>query len=245
MFRLDDKKVLVTGATGGIGEAICRALLAQGAFVAMSGTNEEKLKKLQETLGTEQTAIFPCDLSDTNAVNVLFDSVEKEVGSVDILVNNAGITRDGLAMRMSDDDWDDVIAVNLSSAFRLSRAAVKAMIKRRYGRIVNISSVVGVMGNPGQANYVAAKAGLIGLTKSLALEVASRNITVNAIAPGFIRTPMTDVLNDQQKEAILMGIPSKKMGEPEDIAASVVFLASEDACYVTGHTLHVNGGLYM
>lgn len=245
MFRLDDKKVLVTGATGGIGEAICRALLAQGAFVAMSGTNEEKLKKLQETLGAEQTAIFPCDLSDTNAVNVLFDSVEKEVGSVDILVNNAGITRDGLAMRMSDDDWDDVIAVNLSSAFRLSRAAVKAMIKRRYGRIVNISSVVGVMGNPGQANYVAAKAGLIGLTKSLALEVASRNITVNAIAPGFIRTPMTDVLNDQQKEAILMGIPSKKMGEPEDIAASVVFLASEDACYVTGHTLHVNGGLYM
>jgi 3-oxoacyl-[acyl-carrier protein] reductase len=245
MFRLEDKKVLITGATGGIGEAMCKGLLSQGAFVIMSGTNRSKLESLQSILGSKETAILPCNLSDKDAVNALFETAEKEFGEIDVLVNNAGITRDGLAMRMSDEDWDDVINVNLSAAFRLSRSAVKSMIKRRYGRIINIASVVGVMGNPGQANYVAAKAGLIGLTKSLALEVASRNITVNAIAPGFIRSPMTDVLSDQQKDAIMMGIPSKKMGEPEDIGAAAVFLASQEASYITGHTLHVNGGLYM
>jgi 3-oxoacyl-[acyl-carrier protein] reductase len=245
MFRLDGKKALVTGATGGIGKAICHFLINQGAFVVMSGTNQSKLEALQKELPQGQTAVLPCDLSDVNAVNALFDTAEREHEHIDILVNNAGITKDGLAMRMKDEDWEQVLAVNLGAAFRLCRAAVKSMMKRRIGRIINISSVVGAMGNPGQVNYVSAKAGLIGLTKSLAAEVASRNVTVNAVAPGFIQTAMTDMLNEQQKERILSDIPIAKMGQPEDIAAAVAFLASDEASYITGHTLHVNGGMYM
>lgn len=245
MFRLDGKKALVTGATGGIGKAICHFLINQGAFVVMSGTSQAKLEALQAELPHGQSAILPCDLGDVDAVNALFDMAEHQHEQIDILVNNAGITKDGLAMRMKDDDWEQVLSVNLGAAFRLCRAAVKSMMKRRYGRIINISSVVGAMGNPGQVNYVAAKAGLIGLTKSLAAEVATRSVTVNAVAPGFIQTAMTDVLNDQQKDRILMGIPMAKMGQPEDIAAAVAFLASEESSYITGHTLHVNGGMYM
>lgn len=245
MFRLEGKKALITGATGGIGKAICHFLVQQGAFVVMSGTNESKLEALQSELPQKQSAVLPCDLSDADAVNALFDKAEHEHEQIDILINNAGITKDGLAMRMKDDDWEQVLAVNLSAAFRLCRAAVKSMMKRRAGRIINISSVVGAMGNPGQVNYVAAKAGLIGLTKSLAAEVASRNVTVNAVAPGFIQTAMTDVLNEQQKDRILSGIPMAKMGQPEDIAAAVAFLSSDEASYITGHTLHVNGGMYM
>lgn len=245
MFRLDGKKALVTGATGGIGKAICHFLIKQGALVVMSGTSQAKLEALQTELPHGQSAVLSCDLGDVDAVNALFDTAEHNHEQIDILVNNAGITKDGLAMRMKDDDWEQVLSVNLSAAFRLCRAAVKAMMKRRYGRIVNISSVVGAMGNPGQVNYVTAKAGLIGLTKSLAAEVAVRSVTVNAVAPGFIQTAMTDVLNDQQKERILSGIPMAKMGQPEDIASAVAFLASEEASYITGHTLHVNGGMYM
>lgn len=246
MFRLDGKKALVTGATGGIGKAICHFLINQGAFVVVSGTSQAKLETLQAELPHGQSAILPCDLGDVDAVNALFDIAEQHHHEqIDILINNAGITKDGLAMRMKDDDWDQVLSVNLSAAFRLCRAAVKAMMKRRYGRIINISSVVGAMGNPGQVNYVAAKAGLIGLTKSLAAEVATRSVTVNAVAPGFVQTAMTDVLNDQQKQRILSGIPMAKMGQPEDIAAAVAFLASEESSYITGHTLHVNGGMYM
>lgn len=245
MFRLDGKKALVTGATGGIGKSICHFLVQQGAFVVMSGTNQSKLEALQAELPQGQTAVLSCDLGNADSVNALFDKAEHEHEQIDILVNNAGITKDGLAMRMKDDDWEQVLAVNLSAAFRLCRPAVKAMMKRRSGRIINISSVVGAMGNPGQVNYVAAKAGLIGLTKSLASEVATRNVTVNAVAPGFIQTAMTDVLNAQQKERILSGIPAAKMGQPEDIAAAVAFLASDEANYITGHTLHVNGGMYM
>lgn len=246
MFRLDGKKALVTGATGGIGKAICHFLINQGAFVVVSGTSQAKLETLQAELPHGQSAILPCDLGDVDAVNALFDIAEQHHHEqIDILINNAGITKDGLAMRMKDDDWEQVLSVNLSAAFRLCRAAVKAMMKRRYGRIINISSVVGTMGNPGQVNYVAAKAGLIGLTKSLAAEVATRSVTVNAVAPGFVQTAMTDVLNDQQKQRILSGIPMAKMGQPEDIAAAVAFLASEESSYITGHTLHVNGGMYM
>lgn len=244
MFRIDDQRALVTGASGGIGKAIAHALVKQGAFVVLSGTRIEKLQEVQKELGS-QTAIAPCDLSDKEAVNGLFDAVEKEFGEISILVNNAGITRDGLAMRMSDEAWDEVLSINLGAAFRLSRSAVKSMMRRKYGRIINISSVVGAMGNPGQANYVAAKAGLTGLTKSMAMEVATRNITVNAVAPGFIQTAMTDILNDLQKERILSSIPAGKMGQPEEIAAAVSYLASEEASYVTGQTLHVNGGMYM
>lgn len=245
MFRLEGKKALVTGATGGIGKSICHFLINQGAFVVMSGTSQAKLEALQSELPQGQSGILPCDLGDDDAVNALFDTAEHQYTQIDILINNAGITKDGLAMRMKDDDWENVLSVNLSAAFRLCRPAVKAMMKRRYGRIINVSSVVGAMGNPGQANYVAAKAGLIGLTKSLAAEVASRNITVNAVAPGFIQTAMTDVLNEQQKERILMGVPMGKMGQPEDVAAAIVFLASDEASYITGHTLHINGGMYM
>lgn len=245
MFRLDGKKALITGATGGIGKAICHVLVNQGAFVVMSGTSFAKLEALQAELPQAQTAILPCDLSDVNSVNALFDQAEHTHERIDLLVNNAGITKDGLAMRMRDDDWEQVLSINLSAAFRLCRPAVKSMMKRRVGRIINMSSVVGVMGNPGQVNYVAAKAGLIGLTKSLAAEVASRNVTVNAIAPGFIQTAMTDGLSEQQKERILSAVPMGKMGQPEDIAAAVAFLASDEASYITGQTLHINGGMYM
>jgi 3-oxoacyl-[acyl-carrier protein] reductase len=242
MFDLNGKTALVTGASGGLGGAIARALHARGAAVALSGTREEALDALAAEL-KERVHVLPCDLSDAAQVEALVPAAEKAMGALDILVNNAGLTKDGLIMRMKDEDWDKVIAVNLSAAFRLSRAAVKGMMRRKSGRIVSITSVVGVTGNPGQANYCASKAGLIGMTKSLAAEVASRGITVNCVAPGFIESPMTDALNEKQKEGILSSVPAGKLGEGADIAAAVVYLASEEAGYVTGQTLHVNGGM--
>ena len=244
MFDLTGKTALVTGATGGIGAAIARALHKAGATVAVSGTRAAVLEELKAELG-ERVHVVACNLSDAADVEKLVPAAEAAMGSLDILVNNAGITRDGLAMRMKDDDWNAVIDVNLTASFRLCRAAMRGMMKRRWGRIVNITSVVGVTGNPGQANYVASKAGIIGLTKSLAQELASRNVTVNAVAPGFIATPMTDVLNDKQKEAILTRVPAGKLGSPADIAAAVLYLASDEAGYVTGQTLHINGGMAM
>ncbi|MBC2859811.1 3-oxoacyl-[acyl-carrier-protein] reductase [Stappia sp. 28M-7] len=244
MFDLTSKTALVTGATGGIGEAIARALHARGATVALSGTRAEKLEALAADLG-ERVHVLPANLSDRAAVDALVPAAESAMGQLDILVNNAGITRDNLFMRMKDEEWDDVIEVNLTAGFRLCRAAVKGMMRRRYGRIINIASVVGVTGNPGQGNYAAAKAGLIGMAKSLAREVASRNITVNTIAPGFIETPMTDALNDKQKESILTTVPAGRLGKADEIAAAALYLASEEAAYVTGETLHVNGGMAM
>jgi 3-oxoacyl-[acyl-carrier protein] reductase len=245
MFDLTGKTALVTGATGGIGAAIAKALHKAGATVAISGTRANVLEELKAELGGERVHVIPCNLSDASAVEKLVPEAEAAMGSLDILVNNAGITKDGLAMRMKDDDWNAVIDVNLTASFRLARAAMRGMMKKRWGRIVNITSVVGVTGNPGQANYVASKAGVIGLTKSLAQELAARSVTVNAVAPGFIATPMTDVLNDKQKESILGRVPAGKLGSPEDIAAAVLYLASEEAGYVTGQTLHVNGGMAM
>jgi 3-oxoacyl-[acyl-carrier protein] reductase len=244
MFDLTGMTALVTGATGGLGGAIARALHAQGAVVALSGTRATALETLAGELG-DRTHVLPCDLSDKAAVEALVPAAEAAMGKLDILVNNAGVTRDGLFMRMKDDDWDQVIAINLTSAFRLSRAALRGMMKRRHGRIVSITSVVGVTGNAGQGNYAASKAGMIGMTKSLAAEVASRNITVNCVAPGFIASPMTDALNDKQKEAIVATIPSGRLGAGVDVAAAVVYLASAEAAYVTGQTLHVNGGMAM
>ena len=242
MFDLNGKTALVTGASGGLGGAMARALHRQGATVALSGTRREALEALAAELG-ERVHVTPCDLSDAAQVEALVPAAETAMGALDILVNNAGLTRDGLFMRMKDEDWDKVIAVNLSAAFRLSRAAVKGMMRRKSGRIVSITSVVGVTGNPGQANYCASKAGLIGMTKSIAAEVASRGITVNCVAPGFIESPMTDALNDKQKEGILASVPAGKLGQGADIAAAVVYLASAEAGYVTGQTLHVNGGM--
>ena len=244
MFDLTGKAALITGASGGIGAAIARGLHAQGATVGLHGTRREVLDKLAGELGS-RAHVLPCDLSDNAATEKLIPDAEAAMGGLDILVNNAGITRDGLILRMKDQDFFDVLNVNLGVAFRLSRAAVKGMMKKRWGRIVNISSVVGVTGNPGQVNYVASKAGIIGLTKSLAQEVASRNITVNVVAPGFIASAMTEKLNDDQRSRILGGIPLGRMGEGQDIAAAVVYLASAEAAYVTGQTLHVNGGLAM
>lgn len=244
MFDLTGKGALVTGATGGIGWAIAEALHAQGANVAISGTRAGRLEELKSKLGSRVTAL-PCDLRDRAAVAKLAEEAEKALGQVDILVNNAGITHDNLFMRMKDEEWDDVIAVNLTSVFVLTRGIVRGMIRRRYGRIVNIASISGVLGNPGQGNYAASKAGLVGMTKSLAREVASRGITANCIAPGFISTPMTDALTPKQVEAIAGAIPAAKFGKPEDIAATVVFLASEEASYVVGETIHVNGGMVM
>jgi len=244
MFDLSGKTALVTGASGGIGGAIARALHGQGARVALSGTRREALDQLAQELG-ERTAVVPCNLTDAEALAKLPGEVEGALGGPDILVNNAGLTRDTLAMRMKDADWEQVLDVNLTAAFRLSRGVLKGMMKRRWGRIVNISSVVGATGNPGQANYVAAKAGLIGLSKALAAEVATRGITVNCVAPGMIATAMTDALNEQQRAQILARIPAERLGTPEDVAACVAFLASEEAGYVTGHTLHVNGGMAM
>ncbi|WP_428642515.1 3-oxoacyl-[acyl-carrier-protein] reductase [Roseibium sp.] len=244
MFSLEGKNALVTGATGGIGEAIARALHAQGATVSLSGTRAEKLEALAADLG-ERAFVTPANLSDRAAVDALLPTAEEKMGSVDILVNNAGITRDNIFMRMKDEEWDQVLEVNLSSGFRLCRAAIKGMMKRRSGRIVGITSVVGVTGNPGQANYAAAKAGMIGMYKSLAREVASRNITVNTIAPGFIETAMTDALNDKQKESILGSVPAGRLGTSAEIAAAALYLASDEAAYVTGQTLHVNGGMAM
>lgn len=244
MLDLTGKKALVTGATGGLGGAIARRLHAQGATVALSGTRVEALEALAKELG-ERAEITPCDLSDRDSVEALVPAAEAKLGGLDILVNNAGVTRDNLFMRLKDDDWDLVLAVNLTAAFRLSRAAVKSMMRRRYGRIVSIGSVVGTSGNPGQGNYAASKAGLIGMSKSLAAEVASRNITVNVVAPGFIESPMTDVLNEKQREGILADVPMGRLGQGADIAAAVAYLASEEAGYVTGQTLHVNGGMTM
>ncbi len=244
MFDLTGRKALVTGASGGIGEAVARALHAQGATVGLHGTRAEKLEALAAELG-ERTHVFAADLSDRAAVKALAERAEAELGGVDILVNNAGITRDGLFVRMSDADWDAVIDVNLGAVFRLTRDLTHPMMRRRFGRIINITSVVGVTGNPGQANYCASKAGIIGLSKSLAQEIASRSITVNCVAPGFIESAMTDKLNDKQKDAIMGAIPMRKMGTGADIAAAVVYLASEQAGYVTGQTLHVNGGMAM
>ncbi|UDF02273.1 3-oxoacyl-[acyl-carrier-protein] reductase [Asticcacaulis sp. AND118] len=245
MFELTGKTALVTGATGGLGAQIARALHKQGAKVVLSGTRENVLNDLAAELG-EGASVAACNLSDPEQVDGLIAKAEAAAGSpLDILVANAGITRDGLILRMKDEDWETVIKVNLESYFRLSRAAVKGMMKRRQGRIIGITSVVGVMGNPGQTNYAASKAGMIGFSKALAQEVASRNITVNCIAPGFIASPMTEVLNAQQREGILSKIPAGALGEGADIAAAAVYLASNEAGYVTGQTLHVNGGMVM
>ena len=244
MFDLTGKTALVTGASGGIGAAIARTLHAQGAAVALSGTRVAALESLAGELGG-RVHVTPCDLSDKESVERLIPAAEAAMGQVDILVNNAGLTRDGLFLRMKDDDWDTVIAVNLTATFRLARAAVKGMMKRRGGRIISITSIVGVTGNPGQGNYAASKAGMIGMSKSLAAEVASRGVTVNCVAPGFIESPMTDALNDKQKEAILTQVPAGRLGQGADVAAAVAYLASAEAQYVTGQTLHVNGGMAM
>jgi 3-oxoacyl-[acyl-carrier protein] reductase len=244
MFDLTGKSALITGASGGIGGAIARALHAAGAQVALSGTRVEPLQALAADLGA-RAHVLPCNLSDPEAVAALPGQAVAVMGAVDILVNNAGITKDNLFMRMSDADWDQVIAVNLTSTMRLCRAAIRPMMKARWGRIINISSIVGATGNPGQANYAASKAGMVGMSKAIAAEVASRGITVNCVAPGFIATAMTDKLNDDQKAAILTQIPAGQMGTAEDIAAAVLYLASPAAGYVTGATLHVNGGMAM
>ncbi len=244
MFDLTGKVALVTGATGGIGGAIARALHAQGATVALSGTRKEALDALAAELGS-RTGVFPCNLGDKNEVEALVPAVTAGLGELDILINNAGVTRDGLFVRMKDEDWESVLNVNLTAAFRLSRSALKGMMRRRSGRIISIGSVVGTTGNPGQGNYCASKAGLIGMSKSLAAEVASRGITVNVVAPGFIESPMTEALNDKQREGILGTIPAGRLGTGAEIAASVIYLASAEAAYVTGQTLHVNGGMAM
>ncbi len=244
MFDLTGKCALVTGATGGIGGAIAKALHAHGAMVAISGTRAEKLEALSVTL-KERAFITPCNLADLDAVDALPKQAAEAMGGLHIVVSNAGVTRDMLMMMMKPDMWDDVIKVNLTAYFRLARASLRTLTKQRYGRIIAVTSIVGVTGNPGQANYAASKAGIIGMTKSLAAEIATRAVTVNCIAPGFIATPMTDALNEQQRAAILAKIPSGAMGSPEDIAAAAVYLASEEARYVTGQTLHVNGGMAM
>lgn len=250
MFDLTGKNALVTGASGGIGADIARQLHAQGATVGLSGTRVEPLEALKAELeaggGRENSAhVLPCNLSDMAAVEVLPKQAAEMMGSVDILVNNAGITRDNLFMRMSDDEWQSVLDVNLTATFKLCKGVMRGMMKARWGRIVNISSIVGATGNPGQANYAASKAGMIGMSKSLAYEVASRGITVNAVAPGFIETAMTDKLTDDQKSGIMGQIPAGRMGKPDEIAGAVVYLASEEAAYLTGTTLHVNGGMAM
>jgi len=244
MFDLTGMTALVTGASGGLGSAIAEALAGQGARLAVSGSNVGKLEAFRAGLGGDHVAL-PCDLSDAAAVDALVPQAVEALGKLDILVNNAGVTRDNLVMRMKDEEWDMVIRVNLEAAFRLARAAARPMMKARFGRIISVTSVVGTTGNPGQANYAASKAGLVGMSKALAQELASRGITVNCVAPGFIASPMTDVLPDAQKEALNARIPAGKMGEGGDIGAAVVYLASKEAGYVTGQTLHVNGGMAM
>lgn len=244
MFDLSGKTALVTGATGGIGGAIAKALHAKGAVVGISGRNEGKLKELAAELG-DRVHVLPADLSDIAQVDALVKAATEAMGSVNILVNNAGLTKDNLSLRMKAEEWDEVIRVNLTATFLLAQACQRGMMKARWGRIINISSVVGTTGNPGQCNYVASKAGLAGWTKAMAAEIASRNVTVNCIAPGFIATPMTDVLTDDQKDKINASIPMARMGTPEDIAAAAVYLASDEAAYVTGQTIHVNGGMAM
>jgi 3-oxoacyl-[acyl-carrier protein] reductase len=244
MFDLSGKTALVTGATGGLGAAMARALHAQGATVTLSGTRQAVLDELAGELG-ERVHVVPSKLADSASVEALVPAAEAAMGKLDILVNNAGVTRDNLFLRMKDEEWAEVLNVNLTAGFRLARAALRGMMKRRFGRIIGITSVVGVTGNAGQANYAASKAGMIGLSKSLAAEVASRNITVNCVAPGFIATPMTDALSDKQREAILATVPVGRLGSAPEIAAAVVYLASDEAGYVTGQTLHVNGGMAM
>jgi 3-oxoacyl-[acyl-carrier protein] reductase len=244
VFDLTGKTALVTGASGGLGGAISRALHTQGATVALSGTRREALEALAAELG-QRAHVTPSDLSDPASVEALIPAAEQALGSLDILVNNAGVTRDNLFMRMKDAEWDSVLAINLTAAFRLSRAALRGMMKRRFGRIVNITSIVGVTGNPGQGNYAAAKAGIIGMSKALAAEVASRGITVNCIAPGFIASPMTVALSDKQRDTILASVPMGRLGEGAEIGAAAVYLASSEASYITGQTLHVNGGMAM
>ena len=244
MFDLTGKRALVTGASGGIGGDIAKALHRQGAEVALSGTREDALKSLASDLGARASVVV-ADLSQVDGAKDLAAAAADAMGGIDILVNNAGLTRDNLAMRMKDEDWQTVLDVNLSAGFRLARAVLRSMMKQRWGRIIGITSVVGVTGNAGQTNYAASKAGMIGMSKSLAQEVASRGITVNCIAPGFIQTPMTDSLNDAQKEALLAAIPSGRLGDVGDIAAGVVYLASDEAEYMTGQTLHINGGMAM
>jgi len=244
VFDLTGKTALVTGASGGLGGAIARALYGQGARVTLSGTRREALEALAGELGS-RAHVLPCDLADAAAVEALVPTAEAAMGSLDILVNNAGVTRDNLFMRMKDAEWDTVIAVDLTAAFRLSRACLKGMMRRRFGRIIGVTSIVGVTGNPGQGNYAAAKAGMIGMSKALAAEVASRGITANCIAPGFIASPMTDAINDKQREAILASVPMGRLGAGADVGAAAVYLASDEAAYVTGQTLHVNGGMAM
>lgn len=244
MFDLSGKSALVTGASGGIGGAIARALHAAGATVVLTGTRKEALDTLAGELG-ERAHVVTADLSDSDAIAGLVEATEKAVGQIDILVNNAGMTRDMLSMRLTDEDWAKVLDVNLGAAFRLSRAVMRGMMQRRWGRIINITSIVGVTGNAGQANYAASKAGMIGMSKSIAQEVAARGITVNCLAPGFIETAMTEVLKDDLKKKLLEAVPARRLGTPEDIAAGVVYLASEEASYLTGQTLHINGGMAM
>lgn len=244
MFSLKNKNALVTGATGGIGAAISKILYNQGAKVCITGTNDEKLDNLNKKEGNIYSSIS-CDLSNRSELDSFVEKVNEKLDQIDILINNAGITKDQLAIRMKDDDWNNVIETNLYSAFFLSKLVLKGMMKRKFGRIIQITSVVGFTGNPGQVNYAASKLGLVGMSKSLAMEVASRNITVNCIAPGFIDTPMTNALNEEQKSNLENKIPAKRLGSPEDVAAAVIYLASEEASYVNGATIHVNGGLAM
>jgi 3-oxoacyl-[acyl-carrier protein] reductase len=244
MFDLSGKTALVTGASGGIGGAIARALHKQGATVTLSGTRADALEQLRASIG-ERAHVVAAKMDDAADIDRLAKEAEAAMGKIDILVNNAGITRDNISMRLKDEDWEKVLQVNLTGAFRLTRAVMRGMMRRRHGRVINITSIVGIIGNPGQANYAAAKAGLIGMSKSLAQELASRAITVNCLAPGFIATPMTEVLSEDQKKVILGRVPAERLGTPEEIAAGVVYLASDEAAYVTGQTLHINGGMAM
>ncbi len=244
MFDLTNKIALVTGATGGIGRSIVKDFITSGAKVVAVGRNQEKLKELSNEFGDKVSTLI-CDFNDKSHVISLFENAEKEYGNIDILVCNAGITKDNLALRLKDEDWDDVIEINLNSTFKLNRSAIKSMMKRRYGRIINISSVIGLSGNAGQANYAASKAGIIAMSKSLAKEVAARGITINCVAPGYIDTPMTQVLNDDIKNSIISHIPAKRIGVPKDVSSAVIFLASNESSYINGHTLSVNGGMLM
>ena len=244
MFSLKDKKALITGASGGIGKELARVLVEYDAEVCISGRNVEELNELKESLG-DKCHIVPCDLSNKNAISELVSKSEEVLGQIDILVNNAGITKDNIFLRMSDQEWEDVLNINLNSTFNILKLITKGMVKRKYGRIINISSVVGATGGAGQVNYAASKAGLIGLTKSLSQELATRNITVNCIAPGFIETPMTEKLDDNRKDIIISSIPANRIGTPKDLSSAVIFLASQESSYITGQTIHINGGLYM